>query len=253
MPVDPRHLLGDLRGRDGLTIVLRARVDPSRRQSVEGRQEKLGTQPGKRALQLAAGRILRHRQRARKQDRPGVEGLFHQHRRTTRHRIAAQQGPGHRSRSTVERQERGVHVHGGHRRKVQEPARQDLAVGDDDQEIGPERLQERAIFLAPYPLGLVDRQTPRERAGLDRGRRSLLTSACGPIGLGDDGRDFVGAVGERLERGERELRSPQEDDAHATAYHSPALAILRILLRMRFRLSALRRSTKSMPLRWSIS
>ena len=90
----------------------------------------------------------------------------------------------------------------------------DLAVGDDDDDVRSEALQERLCFGRADFFGLMDRDAGSESGFLDRGRGELLAASTGAVGLRDYGGDFeVGLGEEMLERGDGEVRGAAEDEA----------------------------------------
>src|SRR5262245_61177099 len=146
-----------------------------------------------------------------------------------------------------------MHVDRRHRRELEQPAREDLPIGDDDEEVGTESFEQRPVFLGADSIRLMDEESLGDRVTFHRRSGRTLAAPSWAVRLREDSGDFVPACDERFERPQSELRGPQEDHAHRAAYQSPALAIFRILLRIRLRLRTPRRSMKSTPLRWSTS
>ena len=101
--------------------------------------------------------------------RAGVEALVDQHRRDAGLGLAAGDRPLDRRRAAVAWQQRGVDVHGAERREVDHGAGQDLAEGDDDLQLGPQRAQ-----LRPVP-----RARARGGAAAPAGRAAARASLVG--------------------------------------------------------------------------
>ena len=132
-------------------------------------------------------------------------------------RFAAEDGPGDRRRPTVFRQQRAVDVDAALRRHGQHVARQDLAVGGDDEQVGPPFAELGDPFRRVNALGLEDGDAVGQgdflhaAAGLARG---TADGAAVAVGLRDQADDRIGAGQQGVERRLGEEAGPHHDDAH---------------------------------------
>ncbi len=82
-------------------------------------------------------------------------------------------------------------VHRGDPGRPQQPSGKDLSVCDHDDEVGIQSVEKRAVLFRADSLRLMDRQILLQ-SKLFYGRGVRLLSAAGrPIGLGEDGGDFI--------------------------------------------------------------
>lgn len=113
----------------------------------------------------------------------------------------------------MEREEGGVEVDAAEPWEIEDVLGEDLAVGDDDHEIGIEGRDE-VVGEAKF-LGLVDGDSVGEGERFGGWRREDLFTADGFIGLADDGDDLDVFEGEEGgERGDADVAGAGEDDAH---------------------------------------
>ncbi len=90
---------------------------------------------------------------------------------------------------------------------------EDLAVGDDDHEVGLEGSDE--VVGETEFRGLMDGDPVGEGEGFGGWGREDLFAADWFVGLADDGDDLAGFEGEeRGERGDADVAGACEDDAH---------------------------------------
>src|SRR5260370_22415 len=91
----------------------------------------------------------------------------------------------------------------------------DLAVGDDDNAVRREPLQQLLRFGGADLFGLVYEDACCQGGFLDRRWRDMPAAAARAVGLRDYGGDFyVGLREEVDEGGDGEVRGAAEDDAH---------------------------------------
>src|SRR5262249_14763021 len=106
------------------------------------------------------------------------------------------------------------------------------------------------------PLGLEDFESVTKRGFLDGRHGNLIAASFGSVRLGHHQFDLMAGSDQSFERGDGELGSAQEDEAHGSANgysHSPAFISFLTLRLMRSRLRLLMWEIKRMPCRWSIS
>ncbi|OQB55981.1 MAG: hypothetical protein BWX98_01944 [Candidatus Aminicenantes bacterium ADurb.Bin147] len=135
------------------------------------------------------------------------------------------------------------------RRKGHDRHGDDLAVGDDDLDIGsrgPKPVEDLRIQTDFFRLG--DGDPAVEGEPLDRTGKKAPASSDGAVGLGDDERDFVAGFEEGLERGDGRLGTSEKDDAHGGVQGFAAAAFLNFF-RIKLRFRGERRSTNSLPSR----
>ena len=93
-----------------------------------------------------------------------------------------------------------------------------------------------------------------QRSRFDRCIRNMMASTSRTIRLRDDADDRVARREQRVERRDRERRRPEKHDAQSAGrYHLPARVNFLIFRTIRSRLMPRRRSTKSVPSKWSTS
>ena len=147
--------------------------------------------------------------------------------------------------AAVLRQQRRVDVDQPEAWPGEHRIRQDLAVGRDDAQIwfkGRKAVEEGRVFQF---LGLEDRNASCARQLFDRRLGCLLSTATGPVRLGDHADNRVGRRQETLERRHAERRGAEEHNP----YHFPVRCSLRILRAIRSRLTPRNRSMKTVPSR----
>jgi hypothetical protein len=107
-----------------------------------------------------------------------------------------------------------MNVDAAERRKVEERSPKDLAVGDDDDDLGSERPQMGQSLRRAQRRGLKDGQSkPLGRFFYWR-RRDLSAAASRAIGLRHDLGDVEASVDQSLEGRDRELWRPKKDEPH---------------------------------------
>jgi hypothetical protein len=90
-------------------------------------------------------------------------------------------------------------VYGTSRGHGEDRARQDAAVGGDDEEVrfeGSEALTDRLVFQG---LGLEDLEAVAEGCDLDFGLADGSTAPCRAVGLGDDRDEVIAGFDQRFE------------------------------------------------------
>jgi hypothetical protein len=88
----------------------------------------------------------------------------------------------------------------------------DLAVGDNGDEIGRKSFEESLDFGGTNFFRLVQGEMRCERDFFHWRKRDLVASALGPVGLGDDGKKFeIRIAEEMLESRNCKLRGATED------------------------------------------
>ena len=103
-------------------------------------------------------------------------------------------------------------------RDIQNPLRQDLAVGHGDDQIrrqSAEFIHHGAVAEAG---GLEDRQAPLQREGLDLGRLQLHAAVFRGIDLGIDADNGVFRFQHSGEASRREGGRTHEDDSHSASF-----------------------------------
>ena len=108
------------------------------------------------------------------------------------------------------------------RRNVEHGLRQQLAVGNDDDDLGRQLTQTRLLVLVFERIRLKDRDAVREGKLLDRRRGQDLLAALRLVRLRVDRRDLMSSVQKRLKARHREIRRAHENNAH---YSSPSCGI----------------------------
>ncbi|MNY21101.1 hypothetical protein D3C86_1546230 [compost metagenome] len=212
-PVELGHGLGEHGGVGREGVVLRGGLQGALEPRAEGVDEGLGPDLGE-ALREDIGRLVGADRGACLQEHgAGIQALLHLHGGDPGLGVAVQDGPLDRGGAAIAGQERGVDVDAAEGRQVQDRLRQDLAVGDDHDEVGGQGLERReGLLVAAQALRLVDRDPGFEGSLLDRGHGDLLAAPHRPIGLGEDGLDVVAGREEGLERGDGERGGAHEDD-----------------------------------------
>jgi hypothetical protein len=107
-----------------------------------------------------------------------------------------------------------VNIDGSESGRLEHPIREDLAVGNHDNKIGPKILEHPAILFQPNLFGLIHRYPVRQSKCFDGSRLQLLSPADRTIRLREDATDFVGIIEQFSESRDGKLRSAQEDDSH---------------------------------------
>src|SRR6266516_4740654 len=114
-----------------------------------------------------------------------------------------------------------------------------------------QRCEKRVVL---QPRRLEEWYAGRHRVRFHRAVCRFLTASSRAIGLGDDTDDPVARAEQRFERGDGEVRRAEKHDPKpAGVYHLPERVSLRIFRTMMSRFSPRKRSTNSVPSRWSIS
>ena len=174
---------------------------------------------------------------ALQQDPTGIQALINLHGGHSGAPGTAGKGPLNGGRAAQFRQQRSMHVDNSARRKVNHAARDNLPIPNNYHDFGLQRAQVFQSFRVADSFRLKNRQTMTQRRQLHRRRSLLLLSAFGPVGLGDNGNDFVTCFQHSFQRVYGKFRCTQKDRRHS---HSPAFCILRILRLIRSRFKALR-------------
>jgi hypothetical protein len=106
------------------------------------------------------------------------------------------------------------------RRRFEHRLRKDQAVGDDDRDVGVERGEVRLRLGCSQRLRMTDGKAQRFGPEVDRRGAVLLAPPGGARGLGVDRGDLVPRGGQRVERGDREVRRAHEDDPHEATFRA---------------------------------
>ena len=115
-----------------------------------------------------------------------------------------------------------MHVEAAEPRQREHVGRQQQSIGDDDHDVRRKRRDRFARVGAAQGLGLPHGNAERERALLDRACGEAAAAAARPVGLGEDGDEPVPRGGDRLERGQCEVRCSGEDDRQAGVHGGAA-------------------------------
>ena len=201
-------------------VVLRTRCDLI--QSDERFGQKFRARLRKAVEQLAGSLACADRRLAGQQHIAGVQSLRHQHGGNAGFLIACDDRPLNRRRAAPARQERAVDVDAAARRNVEHGLRQQLAVGNDDDDLGSKLTQARLLLLFFERIRLKDRDAVRESKLLDRRRGQDLLAALRLIRLRVDRRDLMTGVQKRLKARYGKIRRAHENNAH---YFSPSCGI----------------------------
>ena len=248
---DAAVLFADLRGERGLGIIL-LEAGRSRRYAARVETRRLAPRAASRVSRAGAVSRGPTGTRLLGQDIALVHPVVELDDGHARLGVAVEDGPLDRGRAAVFRQEREVDVEGMVAGEIVEVVGDDLAVGDDDVDVGP-RPPGPARGL-PRPSGCAAGSMtgrPRSRAKDLTGEGVELAAASGRlVGLGDDELDRVARFEQGREGGEGRGRAPEEDDPHAVLA-AAAFFLSFFLISARFRAESF--STKRMPSRWSIS
>ena len=169
--------------------ILRPRNDGTFFQSLQRAHEQFAAQGGEARLEDLGGFLRADGRRFGKEQRPGIEPLVDEHRRHTGLGLAVDDRPLHRRRAAIAGKERSVDVDGAARSDVDHAAGQDLAVGDDDLDLGHERLQ-GGLLVDPSPASLANAlermlRDPAEARRLGEHGRSIAATMrwadAGPV------------------------------------------------------------------------
>ncbi len=164
-------------------------------------------------MEFAEGLAGAHGRLLLEQDVPGIHALVHPHDRHAGPRLALNDGPVERRRSTVFREQRRVDIDAAQRREIEHLPRQELSEGGHGNQVRrqiPKGLQKGWV---PHALRLEKKQPLRFRKGLHRRGRRLLASPPGPVRLGHHADDRIPVSDENFQRRDGKLRRPHEDDA----------------------------------------
>ncbi len=219
VPSDPAVVGGELGRGGGVRRVLGHRDGRAGGEGRDRVREERAAELGEAGAERAGVLVLADGGRHLLEDRAGVEALVHQHRGDAGLGVAGQQRVLDGPRAAPSRQQGQVQVHGAERRRVEDLAREELAVRDDGEDV---RARLEQAFAA---LALAHGRRPR-RAGGPRARAAVATGVgSGPAprrpGRGvarEHQHDLeVRVVGERGERRHRPRRVPQVHDARGHA------------------------------------
>mgnify|MGYP000190324083 CR=1 FL=1 len=123
---------------------LRRGAQAARRHRPQGIDDQPRAQPRQRIVQRGRGVVRPDGQARLKQHIPGIEALVHLHDRDAGFHVTRFDGALDRRRTAPARQQRGVDVQAAQAGRHEHPARQDQAIGRDDQHVKPRGLQHRA-------------------------------------------------------------------------------------------------------------
>src|SRR6266850_4505750 len=137
-------------------------------------------------------------------------------------RFAIDDGPVDGRGATILWEKGSVQIDPAEFRDWQQTSGNNLAVGDDDDEVWGVALQKFLDFRSADFFGLMDEEVGRESDFFYGGGRNLVAAAAWAVRLRDDGDDFeVGLREEVLEGGDAKLRRATEKNAHP---YAPAAA-----------------------------
>jgi hypothetical protein len=106
-------------------------------------------------------------------------------------------------------------VHTTEARQIQGGAREDQTVSHDDQDIRLPRRKLRPIGWRLQGDGLGDRDTVLQGRELHGAGSHLAPATFGPVRLCEHADELVARPGQRVKRGQRELRRSSERNAQA--------------------------------------
>ena len=198
-------------GDEGVVLLFARRIAGG--DEVERGLERAGGQQSELVMQTAAGVVGGDGQRVLEEHVAGVEALIHEHDGDAGLAIAIANGGLDGRGAAMTWKERCVDVQAAERWHVEHRTRQNLAVGDDDGDVGTEGLQ--------FIDGVADFQRLKNaQAGFfgthfDLWRREHLLAAHGLVRLRDDADDFVlGCVEQPFQGGKADVSGADEEDAH---------------------------------------
>jgi hypothetical protein len=108
-----------------------------------------------------------------------------------------------------------VKVHDSTRRDGEDGSGNDLAVGDDHDEVGSETPQKLDRLRRADLRRLVNGDSAGERERLRPRHPELVAPPCGLVGLSDESQDGMARIEERLESRESECSRAHEQDLHS--------------------------------------
>ena len=201
-------------------VVLRTRGDFG--EFFERFGQKLRARLRQTVEQLARGFACADRRFICQQHIAGVQTLRHLHGGDARLFVACDDRPLNGGRAAPARQKRAVDVDAAVRRNVEHRLGQQLAVGDNDNDLGRQLAQACLLVLVFEGSRLIDRNVMLKRQLLDRGRGQNLLAALRLVRLRVDRRDLMTGIEQRLKARHREIRRAHENNAH---YSSPSCGI----------------------------
>ena len=139
-------------------MILRRTRRGARINGAQGLHQELGAHIHQAVKQLAGGFKLADGGLLFKDDIPGVHVMGQVHGGHTRRLIAVEHGPLDRRRATVFRQQGAMDIDRAESRHRQDLIRQNPSIGDDDQNIGLQRLNLPEGRSVAHLLRLVYRQ-----------------------------------------------------------------------------------------------
>ena len=212
-PVDAAVGAGEFADVSGVGVVLRGAGGGAGGEEVEGVFERGGGEVGEAVVEGGAGVGIGQGGAGDVEDVAGVEAFIHVHDGDAGFGIAVADGGLDGGGAAMAGEDGGVDVEAAEAGDVEHSAGEDLAVGDDDGDVGLEGA-EFVEGVADFE-GLEDGDAVFEGEGFGGGRGEDEFAADGFVGLGDDGDDLVfGGVDEPAEGGEADVAGADEEDAH---------------------------------------
>ncbi len=212
VPVDRAVRLAEQRRVAGQRVVLRGLDRRALLDRGQRLDERLGADRGQALGQAARCVVVADRLSPGQEHRAGVHALVELHDGDAGLLLAADDRPLDRRGPAVRGQERRVHVDAALREGVEHGARQDLAVGDDDGEIGVGGAQRLGHLGRAGRARLQHRDAGLLGHALDRRRGEPVPAAGRLVRLGHDQHHAVARDG-GAQRRHRELRRAHEDQA----------------------------------------
>ena len=214
-----RGLASELGGEGGQRVVLRLGARDPQLDQRQRLDQRGGSELAQAERELARGLVVEDRGACDVHDRPRVQSRDHLHDRHAG--LGAPLGDRRLNRSGAAQRgkQRGVNVQRAEARQIDQRARQDVAVGDHDADVGRQRLhllEERLV--ATWLLRLEDRQSlflgdDFHRRRLERGARASHRL----VRLRDDPHDVEPLAEQGAQRRGRKVRSAPVQHPHQSS------------------------------------
>jgi hypothetical protein len=212
-PVDATVGAGEFADVSGAGVVLRGARGGAGGEEFEGGLQGAGGEGGEAVVQAAAGVERGDGGGDGEQDVAGIEPFIHVHDGDAGFGIAVTDGGLDGGGAAVPGKEGGVDVEAAEAGGIEHGAGEELAVGDDDGDIGLEGA-EVVHGVADFHW-LQDGDAGGQGHDFSGGRGEGEFASGGFVGLGDDGDDLMlGGVEQPAEGGQADVAGADEEDAH---------------------------------------
>ena len=229
VPVDAAVVSFEHGGESGLGMVLRAGSDFSRGEAAQSVCHQGRASFGETSGKFRRGFYWADFELTLQKDVAGVHTGVNAHGGEAGSRFSIDDGPVDGCGAAVFWEKGSVKIDPAVFWEGEQARRNDLAVGDDHDEVWGIALQEFLDFRGADLFGLMDGEFGGKSDFFYGGERNLAAAAARAVRLGDDGEDFeVGLREEVLEGENGELRRATEKNAHlyaSAAANGPAAAL----------------------------